>query len=133
MANHYKSTAGLNRHISTAADKVASTERVVKRRATTVCKFCRERKIRCDVSKYGSPCHNCQFHQTECITLTRKSRRSVSLVVIYLLRRYSIGFNRKRGRNKKTMAKEKQVSLHSNFILPEVGQILLPFNTVQLY
>ncbi|RKL27033.1 Cutinase transcription factor 1 beta [Fusarium oxysporum] len=37
----------------------------VKKRAAWACKYCRARKVRCDVV-YGSPCRNCRWDKMEC-------------------------------------------------------------------
>jgi len=46
-----------------------------RKRAVAACRSCRERKVRCDVSAYGSPCHNCQHDELECYVPEKKRRR----------------------------------------------------------
>ncbi|OJD25963.1 hypothetical protein ACJ73_02662 [Blastomyces percursus] len=43
-----------------------------RKRASKACQSCRARKVRCGVSEYGVPCHNCKVDGIECIVPERK-------------------------------------------------------------
>ncbi|OAP62149.1 hypothetical protein AYL99_04352 [Fonsecaea erecta] len=61
---------------STASGSNATTDRVVKKRASQACHHCRTRKVKCDLVKSGVPCHNCSSDGIECIILeSRRSRK----------------------------------------------------------
>ncbi|CAG9961935.1 unnamed protein product [Clonostachys byssicola] len=45
------------------------------KRAPKACLTCRRRKVRCDVSRRGQPCTNCDLDGTECVVCQRSSRR----------------------------------------------------------
>jgi hypothetical protein len=54
----------------------ADLERPIRKRASQACQLCRLRKIKCDLVEIGSPCHNCQFDGTKCISsISRRSRK----------------------------------------------------------
>ncbi|KAH8654763.1 fungal-specific transcription factor domain-containing protein [Ilyonectria robusta] len=44
-------------------------------RSPQACLYCRSRKVRCDVSKNGKPCMNCNLDEQECVVTKRASRR----------------------------------------------------------
>jgi hypothetical protein len=46
-----------------------------KKRAVKACIACRERKVRCDVSRTGLPCTNCVANHRNCLTKERIRRR----------------------------------------------------------
>ncbi|KAK7211754.1 hypothetical protein V2G26_018932 [Clonostachys chloroleuca] len=46
-----------------------------RQRASIACLHCRNRKIRCDVSRRGYPCANCRLDDTECEVVGRSSSR----------------------------------------------------------
>ena len=53
-----------------------SGHRVVKRRASRACHYCRAKKIRCSVVKSGSPCNTCRLDDVEClVSIARRKRR----------------------------------------------------------
>ena len=59
------------------AEPVApSQNRVIKRRASQACRYCRAKKIKCSLVKNGSPCNTCQLDEVEC--LVTKSRRNMT-------------------------------------------------------
>lgn len=41
-------------------------------RASVACSKCRSRKVRCDVSRRGHPCLNCELDNEECVILPRR-------------------------------------------------------------
>jgi len=45
-----------------------------RKRASAACQSCRERKVRCNVSTHGVPCHNCQQDEFECLVPERRRR-----------------------------------------------------------
>ncbi|CAI6083452.1 unnamed protein product [Clonostachys chloroleuca] len=47
-----------------------------RQRASIACLHCRNRKIRCDVSRRGYPCANCRLDDTECEVVGRSSSRT---------------------------------------------------------
>ncbi|CAG9992240.1 unnamed protein product [Clonostachys byssicola] len=47
-----------------------------RQRASVACLHCRNRKIRCDVSRRGYPCANCRLDDTECEVVGRSSSRA---------------------------------------------------------
>lgn len=51
-------------------------QRRSRKRASQACQQCRRRKVKCNIVDVGTPCHNCQVDDNECITLvSRRSRR----------------------------------------------------------
>ncbi|KAH6980793.1 fungal-specific transcription factor domain-containing protein [Ilyonectria sp. MPI-CAGE-AT-0026] len=44
-------------------------------RSPQACLYCRSRKVRCDVSKNGQPCMNCNLDEQKCVVTKRASRR----------------------------------------------------------
>ena len=51
-------------------------QRVVKRRASRACHYCRAKKIKCSVVKSGSPCNTCRLDEVEChVSPARRKRR----------------------------------------------------------
>ena len=52
------------------------SHRMVKRRASRACHYCRAKKIRCSVVKSGSPCNTCRLDDVEClVSIARRKRR----------------------------------------------------------
>lgn len=52
------------------------SDRSRKTRASQACCPCRKRKVKCDLSIFGAPCHNCRIDGVECITTEcRRTRR----------------------------------------------------------
>lgn len=53
-----------------------NSDRSRKTRASQACCPCRKRKVKCDLSIFGAPCHNCRIDGVECITTEcRRTRR----------------------------------------------------------
>lgn len=52
-------------------------------RASVACARCRSRKVRCDVSRRGHPCGNCDIDEEECVVIPRShsSRVQIGTVV----------------------------------------------------
>ena len=68
----------------------ASTDRVVKKRASQACHHCRTRKVKCDLVKSGIPCHNCSSDGIECVILESKRSRKYRLQKRQLTRLVSL-------------------------------------------
>lgn len=48
----------------------------VKRRETRACVVCRNRKVRCDASVNGTPCHNCFLDGIECVLFDYRRQKT---------------------------------------------------------
>ena len=48
-------------------------------RAIVACTKCRIRKVRCDVSRRGHPCINCELDHEECVVIPRSRMRRLNL------------------------------------------------------
>lgn len=71
-----ESTASINSSDGQSHIAIPKVYRTAHRkRAAAACRSCRERKVRCDVSTHGSPCHNCQHDELECYVPEKKRRR----------------------------------------------------------
>lgn len=55
-----------------------------RQRASIACLHCRNRKIRCDVSRRGYPCANCRLDDTECEVVGRSSSRYAFIDAVFL-------------------------------------------------
>jgi hypothetical protein len=58
------------------APATTSGHRMVRRRASRACHYCRAKKIKCSVVKSGSPCNTCRLDEVEClVSMVRRKRR----------------------------------------------------------
>lgn len=54
---------------------MASTRSLLKTpRASVACTKCRLRKVRCDVSRRGHPCNNCELDHKECVVISKRRK-----------------------------------------------------------
>ncbi|KAK5036637.1 hypothetical protein LTS07_002364 [Exophiala sideris] len=63
---------------SVQGNNSSSNNGAQRNRSRVACQSCNHRKVRCDVTKTGIPCSNCQDHASICEVLPRKKHRARS-------------------------------------------------------
>ena len=92
-SSHLEARADSRQQNTPTITSGASGHRVVKRRASRACHYCRAKKIKCSVVKSGSPCNTCRLDEVECLVsmVRRKRRPRVNGVLVDLPSTVSLG------------------------------------------